>query len=325
MRFLILIGLLSLLSGCVVFNQVDFSDLVNDKIEAKYAGGNPEGDAKIAIVPLHGMIVGTSSDSPLSRKEVISPAKVEQILAVLRKQKEGLIGVVLEINSPGGSAAASEEIYDQLVAFKKEMKIPLVAYYLDVAASGGYYISLAADRIIANPNALTGSIGVIVTFPQFHKLMKNKLEVDVVTFKSGKFKDSGSAFRSMTKEEQEYWQKLTMMYFDRFVSVVAEGRSMTKAQVKSVTQGQVMHPQFALENKLIDEIGKLKDAVSYISKRSGRAPNSSSLQWQRISGSGSSNPIIPGTVHLKSALDPYLGVGQAGLDPSLIGAVLYLR
>jgi protease IV len=193
-------------------------------------------------------------------RDKITPDLFSIYFDQLNKMKD-LAGVVFEINSPGGSAAASEEILAQINEFKKNKHVPVVFYVCEMAGSGGYYIAQSGDRIIANPNAIIGSIGVISVFPQAHKLLKNKLDLDFVTVKSGKFKDFGSFLRDMTKEEVDYWQSLVMMYYDHFVDVVASGRHLDKAAVKMLADGRLFHPDYAKNKKLVDGVGTMTAAI----------------------------------------------------------------
>ncbi|RQD76727.1 MAG: signal peptide peptidase SppA [Candidatus Syntrophonatronum acetioxidans] len=167
--------------------------------------------------------------------------------------------VVLRVNSPGGSAAASQEIHREISKIREEGK-PVVVSMADVAASGGYYISVAADKIMANPGTTTGSIGVIMQFANLEELYE-KLGVDFETIKSGEYKDMGDPGRSVTPEEREVMQAMADDVFDQFVEAVAQGREMSREEVLEVADGRVFTGRQALDKGLIDDMGDLYDAV----------------------------------------------------------------
>jgi len=172
--------------------------------------------------------------------------------------------VLLYINSPGGSVVASDEIYRVL----KQMTKPVVAYLGDTAASGAYYIACGADKIVAHPASLTGSIGVIVEVPNIEKLM-DKLGVEVTVIKSGPFKDEGSLFRGMTEEEKAYWEELVKRVHQMFVEVVAESRHLPKDKVEAIADGRVYLGEEALELGLVDELGSFDDALALAAEMGG--------------------------------------------------------
>ena len=145
---------------------------------------------------------------------------------------------------------------------------PIVVVMGDVAASGGYYVSMAGDWIIANPNTLTGSIGVISEFPNAEGLLE-KVGVDFVVITSGPRKDFGSPYREMTEAEQAYWQKTIDEIYASFVQIVAEGRQMTVAEVEPLADGGVYTGRQALELKLIDQLGYEDDAVNKAAELGG--------------------------------------------------------
>ena len=180
------------------------------------------------------------------------------------------------VDSPGGGVTASDRMYEELKHFKDEKKIPVVAIFEDVAASGGYYVAMASDHIIAHPTTITGSIGVISEFYDFSQLM-GKVGVDVNIIKSlnyeGKesFKDMGTPTRKMKPEERKILQALITEMWERFTSVVAEGRKgkLTLAEVKKLADGRVFSGGTALKAKLVDQVGYTRDAYQEIRKRCG--------------------------------------------------------
>lgn len=172
--------------------------------------------------------------------------------------------LVLRINSPGGGVVASDEIYHAL----RELDKPIVVSMGDVVASGAYYISMAASHIVANPNTLTGSIGVISQFPNAKELME-KLGIEMTVIKSGKVKDLGSPFRPMTEEEQAIWQAIVEETYDRFVAIVVEGRDLPEDQVRELADGRVYTGQQALELGLVDALGYEEDAIAEAARLGG--------------------------------------------------------
>ena len=225
----------------------------------------------IAIVPVQGMIMEPPSDNPSKG----SLSQLSRLLKQLRKQ-EHLKGILLMVDSPGGGVTTSDRMYEELRRFKADKKVPVVAVFEDVAASGGYYVAMAADHIMAHPTSITGSIGVISHFYDVSQLM-GRVGVEVNTIKSlnfqGKesFKDMGSPYRKMRPEEKELMQKLITEMWERFVTVVAEGRKdkLTLAEIRKLADGRVFSGQEALRQHLIDQVGYMPDAYKEIRKRCG--------------------------------------------------------
>ncbi len=174
--------------------------------------------------------------------------------------------IVLHINSPGGAVAPSQEIYDAILRARE--KKPVVASMASVAASGGYYIACAADRIIANPGTLTGSIGVILQFHTFALLMK-KIGVATETVKSGELKDVGNYSREMTEEENLMLRGVVMDTYEQFVEAVAEGRSKTKDDIYPLADGSIFTGLQAYNLGLVDTLGGLHEAVALAGSLAG--------------------------------------------------------
>ncbi len=166
--------------------------------------------------------------------------------------------IIVHINTPGGGVAISQEIYNSLKNASE--KKPIVAAMSSVAASGGYYIACAADRIIANPGTVTGSIGVIFQFNTFEKLM-DKVGVGIETIKSGELKDVGNYSRSMTKKEELMLRSVVMDTYEQFVAAVAEGRGMDPEAIYPLADGSIFTGLQALNLGLIDTLGGLNEAI----------------------------------------------------------------
>jgi protease-4 len=191
---------------------------------------------------------------------IMDSKKILKNLKDAEEDKE-ILGVVLRLNSPGGSVAPSQEIYEAVKKFPK----PLVATMGSVAASGAYYIAAGAKKVFANAGTLTGSIGVIMEFANLKKLYE-WAKVERFTIKTGKFKDSGSEYRDMQPEEREYFQTLVQDTLGQFKDAVMTGRKLNQAQVDAIADGRVFTGAQALKLKMIDEIGTFDDAVDALAK-----------------------------------------------------------
>ncbi len=185
-------------------------------------------------------------------------------------ERSGVRAVVIRINSPGGGVAASQEIYESIKKFRSDTNKKVVISMASVAASGGYYIACAADKIYANPGTITGSIGVIAEWYNYGDLLRWAKMQDVV-IKSGSLKDAGSATRPLTEEEKAYFQSLINNMYGQFVSTVAGCRNMKEEEVRKLADGRVYTGQEAKANHLVDEIGTLQDAIAAAAKMAGIA------------------------------------------------------
>ena len=168
--------------------------------------------------------------------------------------------IVLRIDSPGGGVVPSQEIHDAVKRVKNKSNKAVIASMGTVAASGGYYIAAATDRIIANPGTLTGSIGVIMEMANFEGLMK-KVGVEGVVIKSGRFKDVGSPVRKMSDEERKLLQSVMDDVHQQFIQAVADGRSLEVSDVEPLADGRIYTGRQAKEARLVDELGDLDDAI----------------------------------------------------------------
>jgi len=189
----------------------------------------------------------------------------ESVLSRLREiEKTPYIkGILLEINSPGGTVAASQEIFQELMHLRKTKKI--VVSMKDMATSGGYYIASAADAIFAQNGTITGSIGVIAISPNLRGLM-DRYGVEVRVFKAGKYKDSLSPFRDSNEEEISMINKLLKDTYIRFIEDVARGRNKTVASIEELAEGRIYSGEDAFRNKLVDDIGGRREALKRLSE-----------------------------------------------------------
>jgi len=174
--------------------------------------------------------------------------------------------IVLRVNSPGGSALASDVIWREVTLAKKVK--PVIVSMGNLAASGGYYISCAADRIFAQPNTITGSIGVFGMMPNIQKALEQKLGITVDTVNTNLHSDVGGSLRAVSASEFDYIQSGVEKVYDVFTKRVAEGRKMSQADVDSIGQGRVWTGADALKINLVDELGGLNDAIAYAAKKS---------------------------------------------------------
>jgi len=223
--------------------------------EEEYVSG--EGSNKVAVIPVQGAIA--SADSSLGGAQpTVTPEGLADALAQAADDT-GVRAVVLEVNSPGGGVTASDEMHQSIVDFKKNTDKPVVVSMGDTAASGGYYISTAADEIVANETTLTGSLGVIFQLNNFEELA-DKYGYKQVVIKSGEFKDIGNAFRQITPEEREIFQSLVDESYAEFVDVISSGRGIPEDRVREIADGRIYSGQRAKELGLVDSFGGLDEA-----------------------------------------------------------------
>ena len=256
---------------------------------------------KIAVIRLSGAIQSESSGL-FPGGNVISPQLVRSQLG-RAKNDMTVKAIVLQVESPGGNVAACQEILNEIEQVKK----PIVVSFGTIAASGGYYISAKANKIVALPGTLTGSIGVISELPNLKGLFQ-KIGVDMEVFKGGKYKDMYAGLRELTPEEKAIMQEMTDQLYDQFVKVVAEGRGLNEAKVRELATGQLYTGVQAQELGLVDELGGLDKAIEVAGSLAGiEKPK---IEYYK--------PEIP------SLLSTLLGLGMnwQGLD-SLIRAKLF--
>ncbi|MDD5339921.1 MAG: signal peptide peptidase SppA [Candidatus ainarchaeum sp.] len=211
----------------------------------------------VAVVDLNQEIALEGSEPTIFTAGSPGSEEIAQSIRALGSRDD--VGAVLfVVNSPGGSVVATREIYDAV----KELDKPKVAYFREVAASGAYYIATGTDYIISDPDALTGSIGVVATFTDLSGLLE-KIGVNVTSIASGAHKDMGSEFRNMTPEEQAIMQALISEIYDEFHSVVLENRRgrLDLARFEEVADGRIMSGRQAAKIGLVDGVGSKRDAI----------------------------------------------------------------
>src|SRR5262244_2739565 len=281
-RRTVLLGALAIYVGVAILFVAALSMAV-----APSGGGGAVFGARVAVVELEGTIVD-----------------VDDLLRELKAHRDNpqVKAVVLRINSPGGVVGPTQELHAAVMRLREAGK-PVVASLGAVAASGGYYVAVAADRIYANPGTLTGSIGVIMQSANFEQLMK-KVGVDYVVVKAGQFKDVGNPGRPMTLEERRVLQALLDDVHAQFIAAVAEGRKLDRAQVAQLADGRIFSGTQAKALQMIDDLGGLEDAVNGAAQLAGiRVPPKVIPPRRRIS--------------LFDLLRSQLGMARVTLTPTL--------
>ncbi|MBI3604035.1 MAG: signal peptide peptidase SppA, partial [Nitrospirae bacterium] len=175
----------------------------------------------------------------------------------------------LRINSPGGTVTASDILYHEVRAFKERRKVPVVASIMDVGASGGYYVAAAADKIFVHPSSVTGSLGVIMLTVNARGLL-DKVGVEATAVTSGPRKDMGSPFRPMTEEERAIFQSVINSFYERFLTVVHEGRpNLSPEQIRKLADGRIYSGEQAKAAGLVDAVGYLEDSIEAAKQQAG--------------------------------------------------------
>ena len=240
-------------------NSIELADYTKSSADNDNKDEAASSKNRIAVVYASGEISGGEGDDNTIGSERISKA--------LRKVRldNKVKAVVLRVNSPGGSSLASDVIWREVMLTKKVK--PIIVSMGDLAASGGYYISCAADSIIAQPNTITGSIGIFAILPNMQKLFNDKLGVTFDGVKTGKYADLGDISRPLTPDEKLILQNNVNRGYDDFTKAVAEGRHKTQAYINSIGQGRVWTGEQALKNGLVDRLGNINDAITSAAKK----------------------------------------------------------
>ena len=209
--------------------------------------------SKIAVVNIQGLIDGGQA------REFLAQLK-------MAKRDRRVKAVIVRVSSPGGTIAGSDQIYNEILKFREEEGKPIVAFMQGIAASGGYYTSVACDRIVAEPTTITGSIGVMFGHFVLQQLLEDKLGIKPVIITAGQKKGWPSMFQAFTDEQREYVQdKLITPAYERFVQVVADGRSpLSLPDVRNLADGGIYGAEEAVEKKLIDRTGYFDDAIEEV-------------------------------------------------------------
>jgi protease-4 len=276
----IALGLLFLTAGAIALvlaaGPGGTSATAPETFEEKYVSG--EGADKIAVLPVVGLI-GPNDSSSLT-----PTASPETLRNQLRQAAEddSVKAVILEINSPGGGVVSSDQMHQSIEDFKEKTKKPVVVSMDETAASGGYYISTAADKIVANPATITGSLGTILSILNYDEA-EQKLGLKEEIYKSDKFKDILSGSRERTPEEQKIIQDLINEDYDQFVGVIVEGRSLSEDRVREIADGRIYSGIQAQGLGLVDELGDLEKAAE-VSRDLAGVEEATVVRYKRSQG-----------------------------------------
>ncbi|MHC4889674.1 MAG: signal peptide peptidase SppA [Planctomycetota bacterium] len=243
------IALFTILMGVIAVFTTGPRGIFNEEVIRKGPRRN-----KIVVIRLEGIIYGQQA------KDVYRQLKAA-------RQDKRVKGLIVRVNSPGGTISGSDQIYREILKYRQEEGKPVIAFMQGVAASGGYYTSVACEKIMAEPTTITGSIGVISWYFVVQELLESKLGILPVVVKSGQKKDWPSSFRKPDSEELLYIEnKVIKPAFERFVEIVTEGRKdlLTETEVRRLADGGIFGAKEAKKEKLIDETGYLDDAIELV-------------------------------------------------------------
>ena len=253
-------GAAAMMAGCFTINLPPGPGPL---LEKEISGS---GSAKVLMLDLVGMISSAEEHGfyPI-------PSQVARLKEALTKAAADpdVQSLVLRINTPGGTVTASDVLYHELRLFKQRKKIPIIASIMDVGASGGYYVAMGTDKIVAHPSSVTGSLGVIMLTMNAHGLLE-KIGVHANAITSGPRKDMGSPFRAMTDEERAIFQSVINGFYERFLTVIKEGRRhLTADEIRKLADGRIYSGEQAKAVGLVDSIGYLDDAIDLAKKEAG--------------------------------------------------------
>ncbi len=252
-----LILFLFLVSGCI---HVDLFPGGGKLQEAIISG---EGKDKVLLIDISGMLTTGKASGILEEPSL--PARIKEELTKAEEDNH-VKAIILRINTPGGSVTASDLVYHELKVFKKKRAVPVIAAIMDLGTSGGYYIAMAADHILAHPSTITGSIGVIMVTMNAEGLLE-KVGVQPAAIVSGPKKAMGSPFRPMNDEERAIFQGTIDHLFEQFLSVVKEGRpGLSMEQIRTLADGRIFTADIAKSKGLVDSIGYLDEAIDLAKK-----------------------------------------------------------
>lgn len=251
-----------LLAGCSL--SIDLTPRIKPFEEKTVEGAGRE---KILLLDLSGVFAEEPLLTLQGRPRVPLLARVREELEKAEADPR-VKALVLRINSPGGTVTASDILYREILRFKTARKVPVIAVLMDVAASGGYYVALAADRIIAHPTAVTGSIGVIMLTVNAEGLLQ-KIGVTPTAIKSGELKDMGAPFRPLSPEERAIFQSVIDQLHARFVSLIVRERKLSEERVRAVADGRILTASEARALGLVDAVGYLDEAVAAARQAAG--------------------------------------------------------
>jgi protease-4 len=267
MRHARVVGALAalLLGGCSVLS-VDFQPRIRPLEESTVEG---KGSAKIVVLDLSGVLADETPGLSLTSSPPRVPllARVQETLRKAEKD-DSVKALIVRINSPGGTITASDTLYREVYEFKRRKHVPVIAAIMDVGASGGYYVALAADTIVAHPTAVTGSIGVVMLTVNAQGLME-KIGVAPLAIKSGAMKDAGSPFRALNPDERAVFQGVIDDMYGRFITLIAQSRKIPAERVRSFADGRIYTSDQALALGLVDRVAYLDEVVVMAQRAAG--------------------------------------------------------
>ncbi|HET8575760.1 MAG TPA: signal peptide peptidase SppA [Methylomirabilota bacterium] len=283
-----------LLSGCTLIS-VDLQPRIRPLVEETVEGS---GTAKVLLLDLSGVLteetVSVSLTTPPPRVPLLARVREELQKAA---EDDRVKALIVRINSPGGTITASDILYREIHDFKARRKIPVIAAIMDVGASGGYYVALAADSIFAHPTTVTGSIGVVMLTVNAQGLME-KIGVTPLAIKSGAKKDAGSPFRALTQDEQAIFQGVIDEMYGRFVKLIVQARRIPEERVRGLADGRIYTAEQAKALGLVDRIGYLDDAVA-AAKKAAELKDARLVMYHRPreyrANFYSTTPVTPGS------------------------------
>ncbi len=237
--------------GALFFGVIFFATLLSGGRTPKALSPLPGLD-KVALVKIEGILIGS-----------------EQIVDEIKDYADdaSIKAIIIRVDSPGGGVVPSQEIYNAVLDARRKGKKIIISMG-SVAASGGYYVAAAADRIVANPGTLTGSIGVKMEFANVEKLLE-KIGIKGMVVKAGEYKDIGSPYREMTEPERKLLQAVIDDVHSQFIEAVAKGRNLPEAEVRAIADGRIFTGRQAVQLKLVDELGDLEDSIRIAGQLAG--------------------------------------------------------
>ncbi|KGA96182.1 signal peptide protein [Alkalihalobacillus alcalophilus ATCC 27647 = CGMCC 1.3604] len=271
------LGAVVVLVGVAIFmNFLSFAQNALQEIQgtSSVTAGHEEivevgtASGKIVVIELDGVIQDTGGNPGFFAVDGYNHEKFLEQMDTAAKDS-AVKGIILDVNTPGGGVVESAEIYERILKIQDEYEKPVYISMGNMAASGGYYIAAPANKIYANNQTITGSIGVIMESINIAGLAE-QFGIEVNTIKSGEFKDIMSSTREMTDEEREILQSIIDESFDEFVRIIAEGRDMSEQEVREIADGRIYTGKQAFELGLVDELGNLETVIAGLKEELGQ-------------------------------------------------------
>lgn len=274
-------------SGCITTQVTLFTDAADPLNEYRLSGTR---EGKVVVIPINGVISDDEEDRMFRTKPSMLQEVVSQLDLARNDREVGAI--LLKIDSPGGSITASDILYHEIYSFREETGIKVVVSMMNFAASGGYYISLPADYIIAHPTTVTGSVGVVLIRPNINGLM-DTIGVDVKVDRSGQYKDMGSILRSSTENEDRLFESLVESFSQRFFDKVNKHRNLSGAAASEMKTGRIYLADEARGAGLVDDVGYLGDAIDEAKTLAGMHKDCKVVVYRRTNFSNDNiyNPV----------------------------------